>query len=82
MPLLWDGSTDSDWNDGTNWDGGSVPTSGDNVVIPNVTNDPVIANYTPGSPAQCDNLTINSGASLTIAAGNALTVGGDLMREH
>ena len=76
--INWDGSTDTDWNDGTNWDGGSVPTSEYHVVIPDVTNDPIIANYSPASPAVCNNLTLQSDASLVINAGNALTVSGDL----
>ena len=42
----WDGAVDTDWNDAGNWNTTGVtdrvPTSADNVVIPNVTNKPVI----------------------------------------
>jgi hypothetical protein len=40
-----------------------------------VANDPVV-NLAPASPAVCNNLTIESGAVLTIPAGKALTVNG------
>jgi len=31
---IWDGSTDGDWNTAANWESGSVPSSGDSVLIP------------------------------------------------
>ena len=63
----WTGNSSNQWNTPGNWMPGNVPTSGDNVVIPDVTNNPVK-----------DNLTIGSSASLTIEAGGALTVDGNL----
>ena len=60
----WTGVTNSDWNESTNWAGGSVPTSSTDVIIPTgVPNYPVIAATTT---ANCNNLTVDSGASLTI----------------
>jgi hypothetical protein len=59
----WTGSASADWNASGNWDINLVPTTLYNVEIPDVTNDPVIASGTTGS---CNNLTINSGATLTI----------------
>ena len=59
----WTGTTNSDWNTTTNWDDGDIAASGDDVIIPNVTNDPVIA-Y--NGTASCNNLTIDADASLTI----------------
>ena len=32
--VTFDGSTDNDWNDGTNWDTGNIPTANDDVIIP------------------------------------------------
>lgn len=63
--LTWDGSESTDWDDPDNWDGGAVPTSSFNVIIPNaasVPNSPVISN---GTTATCANLTLQTGASLT-----------------
>jgi len=65
MPLnaTWTGATSTDWATATNWAGGSVPISSTDVTIPDVTNDPVIG---PTTTADCNNLTVNSGGSLTI----------------
>tara|TARA_R110002072_G_scaffold85317_14_gene193455 strand:+ start:11158 stop:13296 length:2139 start_codon:yes stop_codon:yes gene_type:complete len=41
-PNTWTGTTDSDWATATNWTEG-VPSSTDNVYIPNVTNQPTAA---------------------------------------
>ncbi len=63
--LTWDGSESTDWDDPDNWDGGVVPTSSFNVIIPDtatVPNSPVIYN---GTIATCANLTLETDASLT-----------------
>ena len=73
----WTGTTNTDWNTATNWSLNVVPTILDDVLIPNVTNKPVV-NQAPITPAVCNNLTIASGSVLTIAAGKALTVKGTL----
>ena len=70
----WLGTTSTSWNTSTNWCGG-VPGSSTNVVVPSAsTNQPHVDITTAAS----DNLTINSGAVLTIDAANALTVNGTL----
>ena len=61
--------SDSDWSNAGNWELG-VPESTNNVVIRNVTNAPHV--NTTG--AVCNNLTIYPSASLTIDAGQALTI--------
>jgi hypothetical protein len=71
----WDGSTSTDWNVGSNWSTDAVPTASDNVIIPAGGNQPHV-NLNPGTPAVCADLTINSGATLTIDAGKALTASG------
>jgi len=73
----WNGSSSSDWNAAANWSCNTVPAATDNVLIPHVATDPVV-NLAAASPALCNNLTIESGAVLTIPAGKALTVNGTL----
>jgi hypothetical protein len=65
---IWLGATDTDWSTGSNWNGG-VPGSGTDVFITSsATNQPVISSTTS---AECYNLTINEGATLTIESGLA-----------
>ncbi|MDB4656219.1 T9SS type A sorting domain-containing protein, partial [Flavobacteriales bacterium] len=70
--ITWDGSSSTDWNTAANWSNNLVPGATDNVVIPNVTNDPVISGA----------FTINDvelqSAPLTVASGGALTLNGIL----
>ena len=69
----WIGTT-SNWFTPTNWCGGSIPTASTNITIPaGLTNYPSIGT----SGAVCNNMTIESGASLTITSTNILTVSGD-----
>ncbi len=75
--LTWTGSSTTDWNTSGNWDGGIVPIVGYNVTIPNLDNDPVIGST---QPADCNNLTVESEATLsiesTVAGTGSLIVGG------
>jgi len=72
----WIGITNTDWSTATNWCDGTVPTSATNVIINPAVNQPVIG---AGVSANCNSLTVNSGATLTTASGtNSLTVSGDL----
>ncbi|MEI6143684.1 MAG: T9SS type A sorting domain-containing protein [Mariniphaga sp.] len=73
----WTGATSSAWNTNGNWDSFIVPSSADDVIIPNVPNDPIIGAASVSAEA-CNNLTIESGAVLTISAGKALTVNSTL----
>lgn len=66
------GNSGSRWHEASNWSPKTVPTSNDDVVIPNVKNAPVIT-----TAAACNSITINTGASLTINAGGNLTVSGN-----
>ena len=75
--MIWTGSTDNNWNNGGNWMPNTVPTAADDITIPNTSSKPfIMENF--GSPTACNNLTIESGAMLTINQGNALTVSGVL----
>ena len=69
----WIGTTSTNWFTTTNWCGGALPTSSTNVTVAaGLTNYPSIG--TTG--AVCNNITIESGASLTITGSNTLTVSG------
>ncbi len=74
---IWTGTAGTDWNTTGNWSANTVPTSSSNVAIPHVTNDPIVSQL-PATPAICNNLSIATGAVLTIAPGKALTVSGTL----
>lgn len=73
---IWEGTVSSDWSNGSNWAKGSAPTSSGNVRISSSAPNQPRVTASPGSPAVCNNLEIQSGASLTIEAGKALTVNG------
>ncbi|MCV2485436.1 hypothetical protein OD917_10905, partial [Flavobacterium sp. SH_e] len=61
----WTGATSTDWNTASNWCGNTIPTATTDVVIPSgTTYQPTIAASTT---ALTRNLTINSGATLTMA---------------
>jgi autotransporter-associated beta strand protein len=76
----WTGVTSTDWNTTSNWCAGILPTSGTNVIVISSANyQPVVSNSPTALPtAVCNNLTINSGASVTINAGQAVSVGGNI----
>jgi hypothetical protein len=73
----WIGATNTDWATNTNWSPNVVPISSDNLVIPNVTNKPII---TAGTNATANTITINASSSLTIKSGGNLTIEGDLIQ--
>jgi hypothetical protein len=69
----WVGIT-TDWNVGTNWNPSIVPSSTDDVVIPNISNKPVIS-----SSANAKNVIVNSGSSLQITSLGTLNLYGNLV---
>jgi hypothetical protein len=69
---VWNGSVGTDWNTNANWVPPTVPTSADCIVIPNVTNDPVI--FGTGYDAFGYSLRVLPGGMLTLNSGNNLTV--------
>ncbi len=71
----WDGSESTAWNTGGNWSGGSAPNSAYDVVIANTGNTPIIAS---GVQADCNDLTINAGATLTVNSGGSLITAGSI----
>jgi hypothetical protein len=59
----WNGSVNTNWNNVANWNCGQVPDATINVTINSGGNQPVV-NITN---AVCNNITINSGATLTFS---------------
>ncbi len=79
--MMWTGATSTDWSVGSNWSKGVVPsTSVSAIITAYPTNQPQITTDV-SSPTEIDNLTVRGGAELTIDAGKALTVNGDLSNE-
>ncbi len=72
--IEWLGVTSSDWNTATNWVGDVVPSSTDDVEIVSAINSPEIDNEI----IEVNNLTIDTGATLTVTGFGALEVAGDL----
>ena len=68
----WTGATSTDWNDPTNWCGGT-PTSTTDVVIPSGTPNSPHIGATGGT---CKSLTINSSATLVMDGAYTLTING------
>ena len=75
--VVWTGGTDTNWGNPGNWNPMGVPGAFSDAVIPAVANLPVV-NEAPSAPAICCNLTIQSGASVTVSPGKRLTVKGTL----
>ncbi|MCC6634837.1 MAG: T9SS type A sorting domain-containing protein [Chitinophagaceae bacterium] len=75
-PWIWTGTTDTDWNKGTNWNRGIIPTPTSNVIIPNVANKPVVG-VTISLIREAKNITIETGSSLTIKNESSLLVYGN-----
>jgi hypothetical protein len=71
----WTGATSTAWNTATNWSPNGVPGTTTDVYISSTpSNQPIITS----TSAVCNNLTIASGAILTIAPQQALTINGTL----
>ncbi len=71
--LTWDGSVSSDWNDPDNWNGGIVPTSSFDVIIPDAASVPNSPSINAAVTAICANLTLESGATLNCDGDLTLT---------
>ena len=57
----WTGTTNTDWDTTTNWSLGAVPTGTTDVLVPNVTNDPIAS-----GAITVNELILNADASLTV----------------
>jgi PKD repeat protein len=73
-PITWIGTTSSDWDTSTNWQGGNIPQSNDDVIISNGTHQPEIS-----GTINVGDLEILSGASMTFEnTSSTLIIKGDL----
>ena len=79
ITITWTGANNTDWTDNQNWNPiFTLPVVGDDVVIPNAANDPVLNIPWPGGSATTFNgLTLEPGASLDLN-GNSFTDVGNL----
>ena len=68
--LVWTGAVSTDWNTVGNWSCPYLPNLTTNVLIPSVTNKPVLSS---GATGKCKNIVINTGSSLTVT-GNILQI--------
>lgn len=64
----WTGAINSDWSNAANWSSG-VPDATDDVVIPDMANDPVV-----NTTAAAQSVHIQLGALLTVSTTNSLTL--------
>ncbi|HEY1645973.1 MAG TPA: T9SS type A sorting domain-containing protein, partial [Candidatus Saccharimonadales bacterium] len=79
----WLGALGTNWDLPGNWCGG-LPTATTNVTIPGtsfVPNEPEVKydGAPPAGPAYCHNLTINSGATVTVDGSGLLNIYGDVI---
>lgn len=72
---IWTGVTSTDWNTASNWGCAVVPTDSDYVTVPVTANQPDLA---AAATATSLNLTIASGASITLNTSAVLNVKGNL----
>jgi len=72
--LYWTGATNTAWTTVGNWGGCSIPSCSTSAVINQTSRDPIIST----AVVVVNDLTINSGATLTINAGSKLQVCGNL----
>ena len=73
-PPVWTaGASTTDWHTASNWNIGAVPTTNTDVTISSTSFNPVIT-----STANVKNITVNSGAQLTVSGSGSLSVSGDL----
>jgi hypothetical protein len=70
IPNVWTGAVSTAWTNTGNWSLGSIPTSSNEITIPDVANQPEIS-----SDVTLVSLTIDSGADITISS-NTLTITG------
>ena len=76
--LMWTGATSTDWSTGSNWSKGVVPTSSDSAIITAYPSNQPHITTASNSFTEVEDISIRSGATLTVNAGKALTVSQNL----
>ena len=71
---IWDGTTSSAWKTATNWSNDINPLETSNVIIPDVTNTPVIEGNVI---AQMNDLTVEASSSFEVATDGAAIIDGN-----
>lgn len=71
----WTGAVSTDWFNAANWDYNQIPSAIINTIINKTANQPVVSG---AAIAECNNLTINANASLTVNPGGKMTVNGNI----
>lgn len=79
--FMWTGETSTDWAVTTNWSNRTVPTDADDVLITRYPSNQPHITLDPAAPAETNDLVVRSGATVTVNAGKALTVTGDVSSE-
>jgi Bacterial Ig-like domain (group 1) len=78
--VTWTGATSNVWSVASNWSGGAVPTSTDDVLIPaSAATNPYIQTDIAGSVGYAHNLTIESGRTINLNCGTELRVYGNVI---
>ena len=75
LPVIWNGSTDNNWFNPANWNGGAVPTPADFVIIPPIGGWFTCQVQPWAMPAVCQ--TLRNEYMLTVLPGAVLQVGGN-----
>ncbi len=68
---IWNGSAGTAWNTDANWTPTGVPTNANCIIIPDVTNDPIVS---AAPDAVGYNLSVYNGAQLTVNSSQNITI--------
>ncbi|KGL63370.1 hypothetical protein PHEL85_0406 [Polaribacter sp. Hel1_85] len=72
-PITWTAAMNDDWSDFINWNPTVVPTSSDDVIIPNILNSPIIYG---DEGVTIKNITIDPASTININSGGSLIATG------
>jgi fibronectin-binding autotransporter adhesin len=75
--VTWTGASNQNWSDGTNWDGGLTPLSGDNAIL-NDSNGAVTAALSSGN-LPVGSVELQGNATLNVSGGATLGVAGNIL---
>ncbi|MBK7148321.1 MAG: hypothetical protein IPH78_05735 [Bacteroidetes bacterium] len=71
---VWTGAISTAWNNAGNWTPSGIPSGTDDVIIPDLTNDPAIG-FIPGS---VNDINIADGVTISVNSGIALYINGNI----